>query len=138
MDIRSSPSGKLNDITPLSLTKVQNDWLPASGNSQLFVLMSAGHEPGIYSITSQLNRIVAAGAGSTATRVITYSTPELGNITNTATGTTIATTGPVGNTPINVVSDGVSAITVQWQPVGTSGNPRIDIYSSAALMSQGV
>ena len=122
--------------SPSGTTQVQQAW-NASGNSNLQVVMSAPHTPGMYAITAQLFKRTAATAG-TATRVITYSQPIAGAQTLSQAGNALTGTGLIGQASIIVTSDGTVPITIQWQPTGITGSPVIDVYSGAVMVSAGV
>ncbi len=120
--IRSGPYG--NRLIP-SAPFGNTNW-DASGLLS-FTLLSAGHEPGLYSIDVCAVVLVAAGTGTLRTTA-NWDQPGLGAATFNLANASSLTAIPGGfQSPRHVVSSGRSPILLSFVPNAVTGAPRVRI-----------
>lgn len=132
--IRSSPSGPAFDAPDLVEAAMQIGWQPALGPSDSLLVLPAGHPPGQYLVG--FSTVVRVVGGGSLTLTSSFTLPTIGASSFTIPGIVFSALGITSANSFNrcVVSNGLGPVRTQYVGVGVTGNPLIDVYSSAILI----
>jgi hypothetical protein len=130
VQIDGAPTSVFLQCVPAAQSQVAWD---GSAPSAVLEVLPAGHAPGVYHVSAPVLVKATTGAGI-IDRTITFSAPGLGPTSHVnAAPSSLAVPGLISAELVAIVSDGVDAVTVSYNPSGVAQPAEMDWYAAASL-----